>query len=132
MDIASGKRILCVDDSPDSCTLLNFVLTRAGYEVEITQTQAQALEIAQRGSFALYVVELSLLDGNGLELIQMIHQSNRETPIIACSGDVRASIQDQARQAGATLFLAKPIDPFFFVETVDKCLKALELKSHGE
>jgi two-component system, NtrC family, response regulator HydG len=125
MDITGRKQILCVDDSLDSCTLLSFILARAGYEVETTQTQAQALEIAQKNNFVLHIVDLSLADGSGLELIQTIHQLNTKTPIIACSGDVRTSTQEQAKQAGATLFLAKPIDPLLLVETVGKCLIAL-------
>ncbi len=122
MAVSAKKRILCVDDSQDSCELLEYVLSEAGYAFESAQSIAECLQVAKHGSFDLYFVDLSLPDGSGFDLIQKVREFDATVPIVVCSGDVRDSIQAEAARVGVQTFLTKPIDPEHVVQLVTEIL----------
>lgn len=117
---SNKKRILCVDDTEDSCELLSFVLTQAGYEVESTHSVQKALQLLESNQFTLCLFDLSLSDGTGFELLEKVQTLGSAMPVIICSGDVRDSTRTQAMQANAQAFFSKPIDFDLLVETVAK------------
>lgn len=110
MNVPVMKRILCLDDSKDSCDLLSFVLSEAGFEIEVAYTVAEGLKMARESQFSLYMVDLSFADGDGFDLIDTLREIDSSTPIVVCSGDVRESTQERAKQAGAQAFFTKPIE----------------------
>ena len=116
------KRILCVDDSVDNCDLLSFILDDAGYEVETAQSVTEGLQLALRGKFTLYLIDLSLSDGSGFDLIEKIRAFDRKAPIVVCSGNARKSVQDEAMRVGVQAFFTKPIDPDQFARTIAELL----------
>jgi CheY-like chemotaxis protein len=123
MEFNPPVKILCADDSQDNCELLSFVLSEAGYEIEIAGTIVQALQLAQRREFGLYLIDLAFPDGSGLELIKNLRQIDPAVPIVVCSGNTQETAQNQALQAGAKLFLLKPIDTDTLATTIAEVLR---------
>jgi DNA-binding NtrC family response regulator len=122
------QRILCVDDSEDNCTLLDFILTDAGYEVESAHSVKDALQQIEHGKFNLCLVDLFLPDGTGFELSEKIHAIDPLMSIFLCSGDGRDYVEQQAIQAGIQAFFLKPIDFDLLVKTINKLLKLSQVK----
>ncbi|MDX2232266.1 MAG: response regulator [Leptolyngbyaceae cyanobacterium bins.349] len=112
------QKILCVDDSADNCELLTFILSNEGYQIETASSVAKGLQAARNGSFVLYLIDLTLADGSGIDLILNIREFDSSTPIAVCSGDGRESVKTAVEQAGVQAFLLKPIDPETLVEIV--------------
>jgi CheY-like chemotaxis protein len=110
MNVPVKKRILYLDDSQDSCDLLSFVLSEAGYEIEVACTVAEGLQMARGSKFALYLIDLSFSDGDGFDLIDNLRKIDFSTPIVVCSGDTREATQERARQVGVRAFLTKPVE----------------------
>jgi CheY-like chemotaxis protein len=117
-----STKILCVDDSKDNCELVSFILSEAGYETKSAYTMTEGLRMAQRDRFQLYLIDLSLSDGSGLEFIEVIRAFDRATPIVVCSGDVREVVRTEAISLGAQAFLTKPIDPDTLAQTISEML----------
>jgi CheY-like chemotaxis protein len=102
------RRILCVDDNEDNCFMLTNLLGREGYETESVESIEQALEFARNDSFNLYVLDSWFSEGSGTDLCQQIREFDPQTPIIFYSGAVYESDRQEALQAGANAFVAKP------------------------
>lgn len=115
---SSLKDILYVDNSPDDCDLLRFVLEQAGYSVAVACTLLDGLQAIDRQWYALYVFDLNLPDGSGFQLIERVRKQSATVPILICSGDARPSTRDQVLQTGASGFFSKPIDLDEFTEKV--------------
>jgi CheY-like chemotaxis protein len=109
MMIRSKYRILCVDDDADTCEMLSFFLQEAGYEVVVAVSMVDGLKLATKEEFDLYLLDLRLADGSGIELCRQIRAFDSRTPVVVCSGDVRESVQRQALQVGVQHFLKKPV-----------------------
>lgn len=118
-------RILYVDDHEDSAEMLKLVLADADYEVESARDIDQALELASKMEFDLYVVDKRLPDGSGLELLKQLNKLTPGIPSIVYTGDVYEVHREQARAAGAHAFVCKP-DIETLIETVHKFLSQRE------
>ena len=86
----------------------------AEIEVDVTLDVDAARESFREHSPALVVVDLLISGGTGLGLVRFFKERD-EVPVIAIS--VLAS-RDQALEAGADAFLAKPPDPLHLVSTI--------------
>jgi CheY-like chemotaxis protein len=115
------RRILCVDDDCDTCQMLTHLLAHANYEAQAVMNVEEALALAQRQSFNLYILDARFPDGKGLSLCSQIRQFDPHTPIIVYSGAVYDSDREEAERAGATAFVPKP-DVDLLIETVSQLL----------
>lgn len=102
------RRVLCVDDSEDTCFMLTTLLEREGFETKSVKSVEQALELSRRDSFNLYILDAWFSRGSGTGLCRKIREFDPHTPIIVYSGAAFESNKDEALHAGANAFVAKP------------------------
>jgi CheY-like chemotaxis protein len=111
----SKKRILCVEDHPDTCELISTILEK--YEVVSAYSMADALVQASKEKFSLYLFDYHLPDGTGLELALLIKNFDQETPILFVTGS-SSMTEQQAITIGAKGLVKKATDTF--VEDLEK------------
>jgi CheY-like chemotaxis protein len=116
------NRVLCVDDTEDDCELFRLVLSEVGYDVELAQSFADALQLIETRQFDLYLFDLSIPGGTGFELLERVRAIHPSTPVIICTAEARDCVQQQAMQAGAQAFLTKPVCIDRLVETIAQLL----------
>jgi CheY-like chemotaxis protein len=115
------RRILCIEDNEDSCEILSILLSRAGYEVVLAQTAADALNKALTDDFDVLLLDNHLPDGSGLELCKQIREVNHHTPICFYTSDAFPKQIEEAMQAGANAYLVKPV----FSDDIERTVKQL-------
>jgi len=101
-------RILCIDDHHDSAEMLSMLLAEEDYEVVMAASIKEALELARKESFDLYVLDRRLPDGTGIELCMKLGQVTPGVPCIFYTGDAYELHRQQAMAAGAEAYVAKP------------------------
>lgn len=102
------RRILCVEDDPDTCQLLSVMLGRADYEITCVRTVTEGVSLSRSGLFDLYLIDQRFADGTGVELCEKIRLSDPHTPVVFFSALARESDRNEAMAAGATAYLIKP------------------------
>jgi two-component system, OmpR family, KDP operon response regulator KdpE len=107
MTSSAGARILVVDDEPAIRRALSTNLTRHGFRVADAETGQGALDAFTSFRPDLLVLDLSLPDFDGFEVIKSIRERSN-TPIIVLS--VRGGERDKvsALDLGADDYLTKP------------------------
>lgn len=80
-------RILCVDDDPRINELNEVVLTRAGYEVEIAVSPADALERVRSKVFDLVITDLFSSACSDATFIAKLRALSPSIPVIVVSGN---------------------------------------------
>ena len=118
-------RVLCVDDHHDTSEMLKLLLAHEDYEVVTASGVEEAIELASTSNFDLYVLDKRLPDGSGLELCSQLRELTPSVPCIFYTGDAYAIHKQQALQAGAEAFVAKP-DIDALIETVHDLLAERE------
>jgi two-component system, OmpR family, response regulator len=101
-------RILCVDDHQDTSEMLQLLLSHEDYEVVTARGMKDAVALSARGDFDLYVLDKRLPDGSGLELCRRLNELTPGVPCIFYSGDAYEMHRQEALQAGADGYVAKP------------------------
>jgi len=104
-----GRHVIVVDDEPNIGRSLRLILEGEGYRVTICDSAARFQFERQRGRADLYLLDVRLPDGNGIELLRTVRQSDDQTPVVMISG--HATIRDavEATRSGAFDFLEKPL-----------------------
>lgn len=101
--------ILCVDDNEDTRMLLTCLLSLSSYGVMVAESVAEALSLAERIPFDLFVLDVRLPDGSGIELCRKFSVTRPETPVLFYSAVVNQDEIDEALQAGGKAYLRKPV-----------------------
>lgn len=105
--------ILVLEDQPAVREVISEVVE--GLEVPISVGKADSLREAREQfaekSWDCLLTDLSLGDGQSLELIAELREAGNPIPIILVSGFLSPSRMEQARKLGVEHVLAKPFDP---------------------
>jgi len=117
------KRILYVDDQEDMCFLMKIVFDHNGLETVTANTGAEALELAKKEDFDLFLIDNLLPDMSGVELCREIRASDRQTPVVFFSGMERKSDKEAALSAGAQSYVVKPAAPDTVLRAVCTALR---------
>jgi DNA-binding response OmpR family regulator len=108
---------------------LGFLLRDAGYAYRTAKTFEDGQREIQNKLFDAYIIDHCLPGGSGIDLILLIRNRDRNTPIIFLSADARKNVQDEALRCGAHAFLSKPYDPFGLVTVVNKEVGEAEIRN---
>ena len=113
------KKILIVEDMAWNRDLLVQIL-EAHFEVVEAENGARGLEMAKAEKPDLILMDMSLPEMDGWELVEMIRKSETDgrVPIIAVTAHAMASDEARALSVGCDGYLPKPIDEDLLMEKI--------------
>ena len=114
------KSLLIVDDDNPFRERLARAMEKKGFEVSQAESVKKGIETVKTKKPTFAVVDLRLNDGNGLEVVKVIQNSNSNSRIIMLTGYGNISTAVAAIKQGAIDYLAKPAD----ADDVEKALLA--------
>ena len=102
------KSLLIVDDDNPFRDRLVRSMEKKGFKVTQAESVKSAIQKARENKPAFAVIDLRLGDGNGLEVVNEIQKSKKESRIIMLTGYGNIPTAVAAIKAGAIDYLAKP------------------------
>jgi CheY-like chemotaxis protein len=117
------KRILIVDDSDDSRSILGVILHRSwGYETIEAATGTEAVQKAIAEKPDLILMDLGLPGISGVDATKAIKENSTTAhiPIIAHTVWPADSCKEQALNAGMVDYLEKPVSMVLMKTTIEK------------
>jgi two-component system, cell cycle response regulator DivK len=114
------KKIVIVDDDSDSNSLLEAFL-QDNYEVVSYESATKALEELSKLSPNLIILDISLPDMNGVDLLKELRKQElfKKTPIIALTGYSLIGDEEKYLEEGFDDYISKPIQDFDkFIEKI--------------
>lgn len=106
----SSKTLLLVDDDKPFLTRLARAMETRGFEVFTAESVAEGVALVKRAAPSFAVVDLRLGDGNGLDVIEALHQARPEARAVVLTGYGNIATAVTAVKLGAIDYLAKPAD----------------------
>lgn len=101
--------IALVEDNDDLRQLTGRFLHSKGYEVMQAASAEELAELSGRPN--VYIVDLNLPETNGYDLIRNLRGISNDVGIVVLSARDRASDITLGYEAGADVYLTKPVDP---------------------
>ena len=117
-------RILIVDDNRESADTLAILMQIKGHTARVAYHARDALSIAREFAPHLMLIDLSMPDVSGFELLQTLRSTGAapDSYYVALSGHVRSSDRQDTTDAGFHDHFAKPIP----IEALDSLLARVE------
>ncbi len=124
-----GVRILLVDDAPDVVLLMKTLLDLEGAVVSVAISAREVLDILQREQIDLLISDISMPEMDGYELLREVRKMPRyaRLPAIAMSGLSREKDIANAREAGFSAHLGKPVQMERVMEIITKLVGRAEM-----
>ncbi len=110
MPTMERNKILVVDDDKNLLELIHMRLEASGYDVASVDHENKAREIAGQQVFDLAVIDLQLVQQDGLTLMEELHLIHPDMPVIILTahGSIESAVE--AMKRGAFTYLTKPFD----------------------
>jgi len=102
-------QLLLVEDHGDTARALTRLLENRGFTTKTAPSIATALEAIGRETFDLFLCDLGLPDGTGIDFIRKVRET-RQTPAIALTGFGMQEDIERAQKAGFDAHLTKPVN----------------------
>ena len=124
--------VLVVDDDIVVCRIVHRMLSGEKYEVRVSSSVSDALNVIEQESFDAYVLDYKLPDGGGLVVAARIRAKWGSVPIILISGYDPSAIALRAQQLRITEFLQKPFSRETICEVVQKAIDSSSSTASAE
>jgi two-component system response regulator QseB len=111
MDIPEQRpRVLLVEDDGQLVELLQRLLVRGGYDVEVATNGQRALHLGLTGSYDVVLLDRGLPVLDGLDLLARLRANGMTTPTLVLSALANPADRVTGLDAGAEDYLGKPFD----------------------
>jgi len=124
-----NPQALVIDDEPDILELVTMTLSGMDIDCVGVENIAQAEQALRQQSFDLCLTDMRLPDGNGLDLVRNIQQSNPDLPVAVITAHGNMDVAVQALKLGAFDFVSKPVKLRVLRELIGTALKLSPNKS---
>jgi CheY-like chemotaxis protein len=114
----SQKRILLVEDDPNSQVLASTVLEYFGISVDIARSAEEGLVYLEQQRYSAVLIDLALPGMDGWGLLKTIRNNahTKNLPCIAMTAYHDAMVAHKAIQSGFRAFFPKPIQVETFAQ----------------
>lgn len=102
--------VLIADDDTNFREMLSMVLSKEGYQVSGVGSGLEAINLVEKGSVDILLLDLKLPDIEGIEVLKRVKRINPNIPILLISGFGTMESVIEAMKVGAYDFLPKPVD----------------------
>ena len=103
-------RILIVEDSPLITDAFRILFTAAGYDVDVAASVAEGIERGASTEVDLMLLDLTLPDGNGLEILDALRErGSLPRSTLAMTGHKDPASRRSCLDAGCVDVLTKPV-----------------------
>ncbi len=120
-------RLVLVEDNPQLAHSVSVGLAEDGFEVDVVDTAAKAIERGLRRDLDLMILDLGLPDRDGTEVLIELRAAHIHVPILVLTARDAIDSRVAALEAGADDYLVKP---FAFAELVAR-ITALVRRAGG-
>jgi len=121
--VAPSGKILVVDDDKNLIELLKMRLESSNYEVTTAVKEEEAIQAIKSEVFDLSIVDLQLLNQDGISLMEELHLILPDMPVIILTayGSIESAVE--AMKKGAYSYLTKPFDPQDLLLQIDRAIE---------
>lgn len=117
------KRILIVDDEPDTLELMETILEHEGYEIIKALNGMEALDLINENT-DLVLLDVRMPELNGIEVCKQMKSDpgRKHIPIVIFSAKTLDHHIEEGLKAGADEYITKPFSSTHLLKTLKKYL----------
>lgn len=104
-------KLLLLEDDPVLSETLQLFLSKEGYDVDAALNIEEAETLTFNHDYDLYLFDINLPQGNGLDLLKSLRHAEDKTPTIFITALTDMNSMAEGFNLGAIDYIKKPFDP---------------------
>jgi two-component system phosphate regulon sensor histidine kinase PhoR len=128
----AGEHILIADDMQDVLDLCTRILSREGYEVTGVRNGREAISLAERQPFDLFLTDLMMPGIKGVDTAQAVRRILPNCVIVVMTGFGTMDTAIEALRLGFSEFVVKPFKPDELRLAINRALEKDRLRRENE
>lgn len=125
------KTVIVVEDEPDAAELFAEMMRVSGFRVFKTYSSTPAISLINKEQPDVVILDIMMPDISGLEVLRFMRRDPqlKDIPVIVVSARSMPSDIKEGLEAGATIYLTKPVGYLDLKKSVDQVMQ--EGRSHS-
>jgi len=124
-------RVLVIEDDTIMAQGVEMMLKTTGCNVYRTLYGEEGVELAKVYDYDLIVLDLTLPDMNGVEVLRALRAAGVQTPVLMLTGDSDVQTKIRAFSSGADDYLTKPFERGELLARVNAIVRRSQGHSHS-
>lgn len=104
-------KILIIDDDVTLCTMLNALLTKNGYEVQLSYSGKGVVDLVSKHFFDVILSDIRLPDADGMDLLKQFSVLTPQSQVIMLTSYANYTTAIESIKGGAFSYIPKPFLP---------------------
>lgn len=121
------RRLLIVDDDPDSLSIIAEALRWEGYNVQTAISGPEGLDLIQRWNPDLILLDVNMPQMNGIETLRDLRMKEQYVSVMFISGNTSTEHVIEGLDSGGDDYIPKPFDPLELLARVRTQLRIKDL-----
>lgn len=119
------KTVIVDEDEPDAAELFAEMMRVSGFRVLKTYSSTPAISLIAKERPDAVILDIMMPDISGLEVLRFMRRDPelKETPVIVVSARSMPSDIREGLEAGATIYLTKPVGYLDLKKSVDQVMQ---------
>lgn len=130
--IASGHKILIVDDDAGVRFFLGELLNKEGFRFDIAGTGPEAIALLKSNDYSLVLLDEKMPGMSGIEVLEHIKAEGYPMPVIMITAYGSKELAIRAIKQGAYDFFTKPVDIEIVRTVISRAIEKYELQKEIE
>ncbi len=116
------KKILIVEDNPDSREILGLFVGKFGYRPIKACDSKEAIALAEAEGPDLILMDMDLPDIDGAKTTAILKKNPKTShiPVVACTAWMSELWEEKASKVGIKTYLVKPVSPQMLKQTIEE------------
>lgn len=118
-------KALVIEDNENNRELISFILTYAGYEVQLAKNGLEGIQMTQSELPDFIILDIQLPDIDGFEVLKNLRSDKKfeNIPIIIMSSYALDGDKKRIKDLGGNYYIEKPIIPETIMCEIENVLK---------
>jgi DNA-binding response OmpR family regulator len=119
------KTVIVVEDEPDAAELFAEMMRVSGFRVLKTYSSTPAISLIAKEKPDIVLLDIMMPDISGLEVLRFMRREEElmQIPVIVVSARSMPSDIQEGLEAGATIYLTKPVGYLDLKKAVDEVIQ---------
>ncbi|HPO50818.1 MAG TPA: response regulator, partial [Spirochaetota bacterium] len=116
-------KILVAEDNETNQRLINILLTKLGYDVDIAEDGKKAVNMAKNKDYDAILMDVQMPNMNGYEATQILRSEGIKIPIISVTANAFKEDVEASLESGMNDHITKPYRKEEIIATIEKWTK---------
>lgn len=132
--VNAQSKIVIVEDEPDTAEMFAEMMRMSGYQIYKAYNGTSAIALISKEKPSAVVLDLMMPDLSGLEVLRLIREDPdlSDIPVIVVSAKSLPSDIKSGLEAGASVYLTKPVGYLDLKAAVEKAIRTVSKNQAGK